>query len=455
MNLKFDEFRNLYSEFIYEKYEILEKDDYYEISYYYNIPNLETFNPKMILPKKIITRKNINEKFLNNLVFHIGLVESISYYKCVCPKNFIIRCGNLNEEQINWFKKLFFNGLGEFLYRNNIDINMDNFFDVIIDNNYDSFEQVNFDSEGNLICVGGGKDSCVSLELLKNEKENSCFFMNGKRPMFECAKVAGYKDDEIYDIKRIIDKEKIIKLNKLGYLNGHIPISSVIAFISYLVAYLSCKKNIILSNESSANESYVKDKFVNHQYSKSFEFEKDFFEYTTKYFCKNINYISLLRPLSELQIAYLFSKYEKYHSVFKSCNLGSKESEWIWCLNCSKCLFAYIILSPFLSYEKLNNIFGENLLNKKELLDDFVGLTGNGDNKPFECVGTYEEVIYCINKTIKKYLNNKLELPYLLEYYKNNYELIEIDDKILTKYNNENNLNEHFERIIKEAIENE
>ena len=114
MNLKFDEFRNLYSEFIYEKYEILEKDDYYEISYYYNIPNLETFNHKIILPKKIITRKKINENFLNNLVFHIGLVEAISYYKCVCPKNFIIKCGNLNEEQINWFKKLFFNVLGEF-----------------------------------------------------------------------------------------------------------------------------------------------------------------------------------------------------------------------------------------------------------------------------------------------------------------------------------------------------
>jgi hypothetical protein len=67
-------------------------------------------------------------------------------------------------------------------------------------------------------------------------------------------------------------------------LNGHTPFNALLAFLTYLVAYLGNKKYIVLSNESSANESNVRGLKVNHQYSKSFEFENDFNEYTKKYF---------------------------------------------------------------------------------------------------------------------------------------------------------------------------
>ena len=94
-------------------------------------------------------------------------------------------------------------------------------------------------------------------------------------------KRAGYKDKIVY-VKRTIDKN-LIELNKQGYLNGHTPFSSMLAFLSYLVAYLTGKKYIALSNESSANESNVEGEKINHQYSKSFEFEQDFRNYADKY----------------------------------------------------------------------------------------------------------------------------------------------------------------------------
>ena len=454
MNKKINEFRNIYSNFIYEKYEIINNVDNYEIVYYFNIPSLEVFKPKLIIPKNIIKRQNIDNDFFNYLVFNIGMVEAISYYKCVCPKNFIIKCGYLDKEQIKWFKKLYYNGLGEFLYRNEIDIEEDDFVNFIVDNNNKKTSKISFNSVGNLITVGGGKDSCVSLDLL-NGLDNACFLMNAKKPMIDCAKVSGYNDQNIFCVKRIIDREKLIKLNNLGYLNGHTPISSVIAFVSYLVSYLSEKKNIILSNESSANESYVKNKKVNHQYSKSFEFESDFYWYTNTYFSNDIKYFSLLRPLSELQIAFLFSKLKKYHKIFKSCNLGSKNDEWVWCLNCSKCLFAYIILSPFLDILEMNEIFNENLLDKECLLNDFIGLIGELESKPFECVGTIREVNYCVNKVIQKYLSNNEKLPYLLNYYYEKYGNKKIDDEILCEYNNENNLDNYFNNLVKERMNNE
>ncbi|MCI8276586.1 MAG: hypothetical protein HFJ46_01410, partial [Clostridia bacterium] len=243
-----------------------------------------------------------------------------------------------------------------------------------------------------------------------------------------------------------IDKN-LIELNKKGFLNGHTPFSAMVAFLSYTVSYLLGKKYIALSNESSANESNVEGKNINHQYSKTIEFENDFREYYNKYLKTNVEYFSMLRPINELQIAMIFSKFQKYHQVFKSCNPGSKEKPWIWCGNCPKCLFVYIMLSPFLYKEKLINIFKQDLFEREDLLKTFTELCGYGENKPFECVGTYEEIRYAVTKTINQ-IDEKL--PYLLEFYKNNFALE--NKEMLNYFNTEHNLPEEFEKILKEEL---
>ena len=440
---KFEELRTKYPDFIYENYEIKENNNNYEIIFHFNIPNLTTFEPKLIIEKNNI--KNTNKSFIEYLVFNIGLVELISYIKCTCSKNIKINCGYLDEYQIKWFKKLYYNGLGEFLYRNNINIKEEELFNITTTQEKKEFN-VEYNGQGNLIPVGGGKDSNVTLELLK-EEDNTCFIINPKGANIECARISGF---ETIKIKRILDK-KIIDLNNQGFLNGHTPFSAIVAFTSYLCAYLLNKKYIILSNEDSANQSTVLGTNINHQYSKTYEFENDFNEYTKKYFNIDIKYFSLLRPLTEFQIGMIFSKIEKYHNTFKSCNIGSKGDTWNWCCNCPKCLFVYIILSPFLYKEKLINIFGNDLYEKKELLETFEELLGYKETKPWECVGTFEEVRYAVSLLIKKLENQKL--PYLLEHYKNKYPLF-LDEKFETKYNNQNNLDEHFEKIIKDAIKN-
>ena len=218
------------------------------------------------------------------------------------------------------------------------------------------------------------------------------------------------------------------------------------AFISYLVAYLSNRKYIVLSNEGSANEPTVIGTNINHQYSKTYEFEKDFYEYTKKYFKIDIKYFSLLRPIKEIQIAYLFAKYKKYHKIFRSCNVGSKENPWIWCANCPKCLFVFIILRAFMSKEEVVSIFGENMLDKKNLENYFLELIRKADTKPFECIGTIEEVKYAMNRIIKE------DSSYLSNLYKEKYyEDIDID---LSKLYYENNVNDEYLEILKEAIRN-
>lgn len=274
--------------------------------------------------------------------------------------------------------------------------------------------------------------------------------IGGKEPSIKSAKLAGYNDNQIIEVNRVIDS-KLIDLNKKGYLNGHTPFSAMLAFLSYLIAYLTGKKYVALSNEASANETNIEGENINHQYSKTFEFEQDFSNYSNKYLKANVEYFSMLRPLNELQIAMLFAKNEKYHKIFKSCNVGSKYLPWKWCCNCPKCLFVFIILSPFLYKNKLVEIFGEDLFEKETLLNTFIELCGYSGVKPFECVGTFNEVNYAITKTIENLGENKL--PYLLKYYKENYKY-EITKDLTIEYNQSNNLPKEFEIILKERLKN-
>ena len=434
--MSFEELRIKYPKFIYEDFKVEEIDNELVCTFYFNIPGLTTFEPIMKFP---LEGKSYDKELVNYLVFHIGLVELVSYFKCTCSPNVEIKAGFIDQEQINWFKKLYYYGLGEFMYVNNINCSIDDLMDITCTSSRRFDFNTEYTGDGNLIAIGGGKDSIVSLNILKG-LNNRCHMINPKQVCIDVCNKAGLSN--YYGITRILDK-KLIELNAKGFLNGHTPFSSLVAFVSFLVCYLDNRKYIVLSNEGSANEPTVLGTKINHQYSKTYEFENDFNNYTKKYFGIDIKYFSLLRCLSEFQIGMLFSTYKEYHSIFKSCNVGSKSTPWVWCGKCPKCLFVYIILSPFLSRDELINIFGHDLYEDKELLNIFKELAGYSETKPFECVGTYSEVRYAISLAINKYN----DLPYLLKYYKDNYKL-ELDKKLEREFNNEHNIPDEFLKLV-------
>lgn len=107
----FNSLRETYTEFIYHNYSIFEDEEYFLIEYDFEIPNLSFFNPTIKILKKDIKFNEINNNIVKDIVFNIGMVECISYWKCVCPKTVIVECGNLDVEQIRWFQKLYYYGL--------------------------------------------------------------------------------------------------------------------------------------------------------------------------------------------------------------------------------------------------------------------------------------------------------------------------------------------------------
>ncbi|KKU14331.1 MAG: hypothetical protein UX21_C0023G0006 [Microgenomates group bacterium GW2011_GWC2_45_8] len=394
----------------------------------------------------------LDKSAIDTLVFSLGLAEIFSYWKATLSPTIIIKAGNLSQEQLTWWDKLNRNGMGQFFYENQIE-------DFVGSYHWESNSSKNhpsFDSHGsentNLIMLGGGKDSAVSAQLLQERNITlTGFALNPTQAVSRLTQVLPFK--HLISATRVIDPA-LLQLNHQGSPNGHVPFSAYLAFLATLVAYLHGFTSIIVSNEGSAEEeniTYLGHK-INHQYSKTLEFEHDFQTYLTRYLTSGISYFSLLRPLYELQIAGIFSRYPQFFAGFRSCNIAQKTDSW--CGHCPKCLSVYLLLSPFLSAVELHTIFGHDLLASPDLLPIFCDMVEEGRTRPFECISTREETIVAANLTLPKY---STPLPVLLEYFRDHIlpqrlsDLRDLTAKTLTHFG-PHVMPREFVEIIRQAL---
>ncbi|MBR5683152.1 MAG: hypothetical protein IKW96_07715 [Ruminococcus sp.] len=455
---KFEELREKYPVFIYKAYYVNETRDTVEIGYEFSVPQLAEFRPSWSF-RKPEGFKVKGDLCFERLAFSLGMAEAVSYWKATCSPEFRVECGELDDEQINWWKKLWFMGLGELFFVNGISADFDSFVKIVPTGHYDSsLREFYREREGCLVPIGGGKDSALTLEtLLRAGKKCLCYSINKRRSITDTVLTAGLPEEALIISHRHFDRS-LIALNEKGFINGHTPFSAIVAFSAEITAYLNGLKYIVLSNESSANESTVVGQDVNHQYSKSFEFEQDFHEYEEKYLRTGQYYFSFLRPLAEFQIAKMFVSHRKYLSVFRSCNLGSKVSPDIWCGECPKCLFISLILSPFLSLAELRKIFGKDMLSDPKMREYFIELIGQSEHKPFECVGSIDEVNLAVSLAIRRLEQEGEELPLLLADYKKRglYHPEHIDmlnAECCGSFNEQNLLPDEFKTILTKEME--
>ena len=443
---KYDSLRETFESFCYQDFHYSVENGEFCAKFDFVLDNIE-FHPNFRIPaRQFYHWDSIPKPLLDNLVFHIGMIELISYWKIACPKKVVIKPFALDAEQIRWWKKLYFNGLGEFFYVNGIKTSLDDFMTITFDDNAchsERSEEPHLNDQ-TLIPVGGGKDSVVTLELLKNRVPAIPLIINPRGATKECVAAAGFTEDQTAIVKRTLDPT-MLQMNAEGYLNGHTPFSALLAFYTILLGFATKSKYIALSNESSANEPTVPDTEINHQYSKSVAFENDFRHYVAKYIDADIQYFSFLRPLNELQIAKLFSRAKDYHKVFKSCNAGSKTDSW--CGKCPKCLFTWLALSPFISRKDLTDIFGKDLLRDNNLRPILDQLDGSVDVKPFECVGTVGEVRACVNRILQT--DDNLKDTILDGVAKTNDTTV---DDYVSQFDEGNNLPDLFKNILKEGL---
>lgn len=367
---------------------------------------------------------HIDTEVMNTLLFHTSLAVGISYYKLYPTSDLVIEHGLLNQDQQHFWNIFYTQGLGEFFFTNNLSpkklLNFVNWTPQTPSTFFSSTSWIP------MVAIGGGKDSLVSIELVK--KLHIPFYTSTFGKDYYLHKIVG---DKIWAPRLLIQRTmdpKLFEMNQQGYYNGHVPISGIIAFVLTMAAYIYDYSAIIMSNEKSANEgNTVLDGIeINHQRSKSYQFESDFNQYIKKYISPDLQYFSLLRGMYEINIAKLFSHYPQYFDTFSSCNNNfkiietNKTTQHRRCGICPKCAFVYTILRPFISDDATQKIFGQELYDNKELLPLYKELLGIEWIKPFECVGTNEEVTYAMYLQYKNISEKNISpISPILEMFKN------------------------------------
>ncbi len=460
------ELRDQHPRFIYDSYRAEITEAGLKLTFNFKVePGIE-FHPTVTLESVSAKQwEAINPVLRDTWVFHLGLAEIPSYWKATASPEIIIQAGYLNSEQIAWWNDLLINGMGEYFYVNKIDFTQQNFVSWKVevpekrlpeDISYPKIES------DYLVPIGGGKDSSLTLCFFdQKHTKHDAFMLNPTPAMDQISKIAHPK--RVIVSRRVIDPT-LLELNKKGYLNGHTPFSAYLGFLSRFAGLIFGHRSVVISNERSSNEgnAVYHGVTVNHQYSKTYEFEQKFNQYLEDNSLvpdqTEPAYFSLLRPLYEIQISQFFlncPQFDQYTAVFRSCNRGQKTNSW--CGECPKCLFAFVSFYPFVSKDEILDIFGQNLFENEDLIEEAMALLGKSEAKPFECVGTHEESTAAFYLSIEKAKENHDKLPILLQLVwdrviKHEQNLEKRSQKVLQGWNSQHQLPAKLEAMIQDAI---
>jgi hypothetical protein len=322
----------------------------------------------------------------------LHLIAGVSYYKAAVPKAIRIESYSIDGDTAALLEEIYVQGLGEFAYRNGLDLH----------------GRIRFPNGGlasasapplglrehALVAIGGGKDSLVSIEALRNLGiAQTVTWIGGSQLIAACAQRTALPT---LNIGRQLAPQ-LFEYNRQGAWNGHIPVTVLNSAIMVFAAVLLGVDQVVFSNERSASYGSLIEGTgeVNHQWSKGWACEREFATEVRRKVAADLRYYSLLRPLSELAVARQFAKTDHYDAWFSSCNrnfhlLGERPANR-WCGVCPKCHFVFLALAPFMSKPRLVGIFGRNLLDDPAQTGGYDALLEFKDHKPFECVGEGRE----------------------------------------------------------------
>lgn len=307
-----------------------------------------------------------------------------------------IHCAPVDQKTLLFFERFFLGGLGEFRYLQGLDPTR-RIHVTALQTSADAASGMVM-REHALMLNGGGKDTVVAAEMLKRGGQSFTWLtVHANDTRRKIVELSGNRDSvEIeYELDPRIEQQA-------AYAWGHVPQVSIFLAIGTLVALLTQTRYVVVGNERSSNYGNLsfRGSEINHQYTKSFAYERDFHDFVRRRVCTGIDVCSVLRPFHDVQLAELFASLKNYHRDFVSCNRGIRNGQW--CRQCEKCAFTALALGPFLARDELSMIFGEDVLARPGIRRHIIALAC-GDTKPWECVGTKEECQLALRLLLDRY----------------------------------------------------
>ncbi|GID29176.1 hypothetical protein C8E87_1133 [Paractinoplanes brasiliensis] len=325
----------------------------------------------------------------------LHVVAGVSYFKVGAPAR-VIAPEPVAPAVADFFTAVYTKGMAEYAYRNQLP----HVLELVVETPgvLPAAAPVDNSQGRPLSAVGGGKDSIVTLEILRAAGLDPVPFSVNPNPVI--VNVNAASGLPALAARRKLDP-RLFELNKAGALNGHIPVTAINSLIAIATAVWHGLGPVVMSNERSASDPNLiwNGHEVNHQWSKGVEAEGLLRAAVTAHAGLTEPYFSLLRSLSELHIAQLFARHTQYDDVVTSCNKAFKlhDPTARWCGDCPKCRFVYLAMAPAMDRARLNKIFGHDLFADTAQLPGFLELLGIDAHKPFECVGEVEESLVALS----------------------------------------------------------
>ncbi len=356
-------------------------------------PESWAFTETVVLPD-VAAPRPVDGGFLR-VARLVGLTAALSYYKTLVPSRIVVEW-DLDDDERAYLHHVVRGGLSEFAYRNDLPAALTPHVSAgVAPAPTPAPEPAEPASESMLVAVGGGKDSIVTIESLRGlGTPLTLFAVNEYAPIIATAAAAGLP---LLTARRTLDP-LLFALNEQGAWNGHVPVTAVNSLIACLTALRAGIGTVVFSNEASASAGNLvwtvgeEQVDVNHQWSKGIAFEGLLRKQLRG---TGVDYVSFLRPLTEIAIMRRFATLTDYHPVFTSCNRSfhlDPDRRTTWCGHCPKCLFVALVLAPFVTPAQLHAIFdGDPLAERSNLAGLLDLLALDAETKPFECVGEPSE----------------------------------------------------------------
>lgn len=353
--------------------------------------------PEDLVPGRSLPSASAPTSGFERALAHLHVAAGTSYYKTAAPPRVVVESDALSDAELAFHHHLYDEGLREFAVTNGLPVPRP----VVLvstglpDRSVDqptSGERgaLPVGSKGLLVPIGGGKDSMVLIEAVRHFHP----LLIAVNPRAVVERLAAEAGLPLLVVRRTLDPS-LARLARQGARNGHVPITAIVSLITVVAALLYGYDTVALAVERSASEEtrLVDGVPVNHQYSKSRDFEVLLDQLVRTTVASDVTIGSALRPWSELAISRAFARLTRYHHTFRSCNSvfrADAPPDAPWCRACPKCRFVALMLAPFVEREYLATIFGGDLFADPDHVEGFAALMSDAD-KPFECVGERRE----------------------------------------------------------------
>lgn len=362
-------------------------------------------------------KPDYDQRLLDRALKLAFFVIGTSYYKTFPVTDVVINQG-LDEWQAAFLDSVYQAGLSQFAYENKLTrANLAHF----TANRPAQSDWLSYEGSGVIALQSGGKDSLLLGSILNQSQVDFSSLYVTSTAVYP--QVIDDLQRPVLMLRRQLDKSGLARAIEQGGLNGHVPVTYIMAALALVQAILRRNNTVLLAigHEGEEPHEMIGDLPVRHQWSKTWAAEKQLADYVSRYISPDLHIGSPLRQFSELKIAELFSvhAWEKFGYTFSSCNVanygqGQTNEQLKWCSQCPKCANNFLLLAPFVKPDELSSLFsGQNILQSPVLLNVFKGLMGiDSVMKPFECVGEVDELRQAYHLARSKWGKQTYGLPF-------------------------------------------